>query len=216
MAVSLASPTPTAAAPLWLAHVQQRVEAELRSLFVLPDEVGLDVRWTQAMAHAQAYTLRPAKRMRPALVALGHGIARGSTAVPERLWRFAAGFELLHTFLLIHDDVADGAELRRGGPALHRLLGGGKPGADLAVVVGDHLFARSVEAMLESGLPSASRAVQYYLGICRHTAAGQYLDIDLGRTPLGDVSLTQVLRVARLKTARYGFVAPLVCGATKP
>jgi geranylgeranyl diphosphate synthase, type I len=55
--------------------------------------------------------------------------------------------------------------------------------------------------------------VQYYLGVCRHTAAGQYLDIALGQTPLADVTLRQTLRVAHLKTARYGFVAPLVCGA---
>jgi geranylgeranyl diphosphate synthase type I len=211
MALSLtASP---ATANVWLGHVQSLVEERLCQLFILPDEVGLDPRWSRAMSHARSYTLRPAKRLRPALVALGHGIAQGSSAVPERLWHFAAGFELLHTFLLIHDDVADGAELRRGGPALHRLLGGGKVGSDLAVVVGDHLFARSVAAMLESGLGQANRAVQYYLGVCRQTAAGQYLDIDLARTPLADVTLFQTLRVAHLKTARYGFVAPLVCGA---
>jgi geranylgeranyl diphosphate synthase type I len=211
MALSL--DTPPATASVWLGHVQALVEDRLCQLFDLPDEVGLDARWSCAMAHARAFALRPAKRLRPALVALGHGVARGSSAVPERLWHFAAGLELLHTFLLIHDDVADGADLRRGGPSLHRLLGGGKVGGDLAVVVGDHLFARSVAAMLECGLGQASRAVQYYLGVCRQTAAGQYLDLELGRTPLADVTLFQTLRVAHLKTARYGFVAPLVCGA---
>jgi geranylgeranyl diphosphate synthase type I len=211
MALSLAESPATA--PVWLAHVQVRVEDRLCQLFDLPDEEALDPRWTRAMAQARAFALRPGKRLRPALVALGHGLASGHSRLPESLWHFAAGLELLHTFLLIHDDVADGAELRRGGPALHRLLGGGKVGGDLAVVVGDHLFARSIAAMLESGIVQSTRAVQYYLGICRQTAVGQYLDIDLGRTPLGDVTVFQALRVAQLKTARYGFVAPLVCGA---
>jgi geranylgeranyl diphosphate synthase type I len=67
--------------------------------------------------------------------------------------------------------------------------------------------------MLGTGLPGAPRAVRYYLGICRHTAAGQYLDLDLTRAPLSEVTLFQTLRVAHLKTARYGFVAPLVAGA---
>jgi geranylgeranyl diphosphate synthase, type I len=211
MALSLPAFAPTA--PLWLAHVQSRVEQQLGELFQLPDEDGLDARWTAAMVQARAYALRPAKRLRPALVALGYAIARGNSSAPKHLWHFAAGLEAVHTFLLIHDDVADSAELRRSGPALHRLLGGGKVGEDLAVVLGDHLFARGVEAMLECGLSPATRAVRYYLAICRQTAAGQYLDIDLGRVPLGDVTLAQTLRIARLKTARYGFVAPLVCGA---
>lgn len=197
----------------WLQLVQGQVESALARLFELPDEQALDARWTQAAAQARAYALRPAKRLRPALVLAGHGLARGSTAVPPGLWRFAAGLELLHTFLLIHDDVADQAELRRGGPVLHRMLAPGRPGEDLAVVMGDHLFARALEAMLESGLPGAARVARYYLGVCRHTAAGQYLDLDLARAPLAEVSLFQALRVAHLKTARYGFSAPLVCGA---
>ncbi|MFP2909610.1 polyprenyl synthetase family protein, partial [Pyxidicoccus sp. 3LFB2] len=217
MALSLRNAQPAAnALPLeqaWLQLVQTEVGAALAELFELPDEANLDPRWTSAMEKARTFTLRPAKRLRPALVMAGHGLALGSTVAPDGLWSFAAGLELLHTFLLIHDDVADQGELRRGGPALHRMLSPGRAGEDLAVVVGDHLFARSLEAMLASGLPGVPQVVRYYLGVCRHTAAGQYLDLDLGRAPLSEVTLFQTLRVAYLKTARYGFCAPLVCGA---
>jgi len=217
MALSLRNARPAASTlPLeqaWLQLMQPEVEAALAQLFVLPDEANLDPRWSSAMDKARAFTLRPAKRLRPALVVAGYCLARGSTAVPGGLWQFAAGLELLHTFLLIHDDVADQGALRRGGPALHHMLSPGRAGEDLAVVVGDHLFARSLEAMLASGLPGVTKVVQYYLEVCRHTAAGQYLDLDLGRAPLSEVTLFQSLRVAHLKTARYGFCAPLVCGA---
>ncbi len=217
--VETALPPPVAAPPqlapdqAWLQTVQNQVEAAMAELLVLPDESSLDGRWTQAMEHARQYALRPAKRVRPALVVAGYGLARGSLVVPPELWRFAAALELLHTFLLIHDDVADQAGLRRGGPALHHLLGPGRAGEDLAIVVGDHLYARSMEVMLSSGLRGATKTVLYYLGVCRHTAAGQYLDLELSRASLSEVRLFQALRVAYLKTSRYGFCAPLVCGA---
>lgn len=203
-------PAPEAA---WLRLVQERVEAALGELLELPDEAGLDARWARALEQARAYVSRPGKRVRPALALAGYALAKGSTRVPPGLWRFAAGLELLHAFTLIHDDVADRADLRRGRPALHHLLAPGRAGEDLAVVVGDHLFARSLEAMLACGLPGAPRVVRYFLGVCRHTAVGQFLDLDLARVPLSEVSLFRALRVAHLKTARYGFCAPLVCGA---
>ncbi|MBF5042990.1 polyprenyl synthetase family protein [Aggregicoccus sp. 17bor-14] len=207
--------TPPALPPVhsWLLHVQAQVEEALDEVLHLPDEECLDPRWAGALAQVRSYALRPAKRLRPALLVAGYALARDDGQVPPGLWRFAAALELLHTFLLIHDDVADRADLRRGGPALHRMLAPGRAGEDLAVVLGDHLFARSLEVMLSSGLPGAARTSRYYLGVCRHTAAGQYLDLDLGRLPLAHVGLWRTLKVAHLKTARYGFCAPLVCGA---
>ncbi len=209
----LDGPCPAPSPQAWIDHVRIEVERRLATLLSLPDEERLDARWTRAIAAARRLALRPAKRVRPALVLLGWRLARGDETPPDGVWRFAAALELLHTFLLIHDDVADRSDLRRGGPALHRSLGRGRRGVDLAVVVGDHLYTRALEAMLETELPGIAAAVRYYLGVCRLTAAGQFLDLTLSGAALGDVTLFQTLRVALLKTARYGFAAPLVVGA---
>lgn len=198
-----------------LAAFQVGLEGTLEELLVLEDEQGIDPRWSRALVELRAYCLRPAKRVRPTLVAAGWALATGELGqgVPRAVQEFAAGLELLHTFMLVHDDVADHAATRRGGPALHRVLAPGKAGEDLAVVLGDHLYARATEAMLGCGLPAAAAATKYMMAVCRHTAAGQYLDLDVARAPLEEITLFQTLKVAQLKTARYGFVAPLVAGA---
>jgi len=197
----------------WLQMVQTQTERNLEKLMDLPDEESFDASWSEALVHMRAYSLRPSKRLRPGLVIAGYTFGRGEAIAPAGLWKFAAATELLHTFMLVHDDVADQADLRRGGLTLHRMLAPGRMGEDLAIVAGDHLFARAVEAMLTCNLPGASRAVAYFLQVCRHTAAGQFLDIKFSRAPLSQISLFQSLKVAYLKTALYGFSAPLVCGA---
>jgi len=190
------------------------LERALLDALDLVDEAGVDAVWSQASQQVKHLVERPAKRLRAALVQVGWQVARGESApVPEAVLDFAAAFELLHAFMLIHDDVADNAPTRRGGRALHHQLGDGKLGLDLAVVAGDHLFARAIERMLGCGLSTAPAATAWLMGICRHTAVGQFLDLSLAQTPLHEVTLFQVLRVATLKTARYSFAAPLVCGA---
>ncbi|MEW6432546.1 MAG: polyprenyl synthetase family protein [Myxococcota bacterium] len=198
-----------------LAGFQGELEAALQRLLSLEDEQGIDPRWSRALVEMRGYTLRPAKRVRPTLLVAGWALASGELGrgIPKGVVDFAAGLELLHTFMLVHDDVADRAATRRGGPALHRVLAAGRAGEDLAVVAGDHLYARAVEVMLGAEVPHAAKATKYMMAICRHTAVGQYLDIDLSRAPLDEVNLFQALKVANLKTAKYGFVAPLVAGA---
>jgi len=196
----------------WLEHVRARIEPVLVDLLAPCVDEVLDPRWERAMRETRLYAARPAKRLRPALLLLAYELA-GRRIEDPRVVRFAAAVELLHTFLLIHDDVADRADTRRGAAALHRVLARGRKGEQLAVVAGDHLFACAVEAMLASGLPHATAATTFYLRVCRQTAVGQYLDLDVTRAPLGAVTLFQTMRIALLKTARYGFVAPLVVGA---
>jgi geranylgeranyl diphosphate synthase, type I len=199
-----------------LSRFQLELEGELSQWVDAADERGLDPLWQQSRTLVREFALRPAKRVRPTLVALGWMLAKGHASwsdVPREVVQFGVGLELLHTFMLIHDDVADRAQARRGGAALHKLLGAGRLGEDLAVVSGDHLYARAMEAMFSTPSPHAAAAGRYMLEVCRHTAAGQHLDLVLTLAPLSEVTLFRTLKVADLKTARYGFVAPLACGA---
>jgi heptaprenyl diphosphate synthase len=75
------------------------------------------------------------KRLRPALALLAGKLGQ---ADPSAMIHMAVGVELLHTASLVHDDVADNSELRRGLPTLYTRVGNA-----LAVLVGDYLFAQS-------------------------------------------------------------------------
>ncbi len=195
------------------------VEDALSGALWLEDELGLDPAWSSAFAEVSRYLARPAKRVRPALVLAGFRAAAPRALPGAEVYRFAAAQELLHGFMLVHDDVADRAPSRRGGPALHHLLApapgleGARLGEQLAIVAGDHLFSLAIERMLACGAPGAAEATRYVLSVCRHTAVGQYLDLLHGATPVAQLTLWDTMRVAHLKTARYGFVAPLVSGA---
>ena len=197
----------------WLRYVRTRVDETLAQAIQPPDDALRALPWTQALDQTRQYAGRPGKRLRPALLAAGYGLGGGAADMPPALWTFGTAVELLHTFMLIHDDIADGAAMRRGGPALHRVFGGGKNSEDLAVVMGDYLFARAIEIMLDSGLPRAHLALRHYLAACRNAASGQYLDCSLERVRLSEVSLFLVLHVAKLKTALPSFAAPLAAGA---
>jgi geranylgeranyl diphosphate synthase type I len=205
-----ARPDPAAGARGWLVAAQANVARALAERLGPAGGRSVDPQWAAALDELAAYTLRPAKRIRPALLLVGYGLARGDAPPPAAVWEFAAGIEVLQSFMLIHDDVADGAEVRRGGPALHRRLGDGRLGEQLAIVVGDHAFARALRLMLGSALPGTAAAVRYYLRALEETAAGQFLD--LAQVPLRETTPMRTLRVACLKTARAGFAAPLVAG----
>lgn len=223
--LTLIAPAP-APKPFADAARARRVEVALQDLaasLVQPGQRPSE----RATVLASEYAKRPGKRVRPYLVSLGWELASGSGAAPEGVARFAAGLELLHAFLLVHDDIADRAETRRGEPALHVQL---RPapsalhtegdrrriGNDLGVVAGDFLYTASLQAMLGApGLDPArvAAALGEVLAVCRETALGQYDDIAYAVRPLAEITPDDVLEVHRRKTARYTFEAPLVAGA---
>jgi len=169
------------------------------------------------------------KRLRPAFCYWGWRAAGGAgldddPAAGDRILTAAAALELLHASALVHDDVIDGSETRRGQPAVHRAFAArhaagrwrgsaGSFGAGAAILVGDLLLAWTDELLRASGLPAAAlQRGQSVLDAMRtELIAGQYLDM-LGQAT-GSGTVASALRVVRYKSAKYTVERPLQFGA---
>jgi geranylgeranyl diphosphate synthase type I len=147
------------------------------------------------------YLLRGGKRLRGALVLLGHEAAGGRK---EAALDASIGVELLHAYLLIHDDFMDQDDVRRGGPTLHRALGGDHLGSSLALLCGSLCEAWAYQ-LLGAAAPLAARTVEQVI-------IGQMADL---RAPRGrELSASEILEVQRAKTGTYTFELPLHLGAS--
>ncbi|MBR9689430.1 MAG: polyprenyl synthetase family protein, partial [Candidatus Altiarchaeota archaeon] len=111
------------------------------------------------------YFLRGGKRLRPALVLLG---AKEAGGTETKSLRVAAAIEIMHTFTLIHDDIEDSSEFRRGDRCLHKQYG-----IPLAINTGDALFAKSFQLFTEE---SQELANEFAKTMCT-IVEGQELDI---------------------------------------
>ncbi|HEX2236382.1 MAG TPA: polyprenyl synthetase family protein [Actinomycetota bacterium] len=147
------------------------------------------------------------KRIRPAFCYWGYRAAGGRHG-PEAV-RAAASLELLHTFAIVHDDIMDSSEERRGIPTVHV-----RHGVDVALLVGDLALVLADDLFLASGFPpvAAGRAFEWYSRMRQQVIAGQYLDLQLARHPV--VSEASARRVAVLKSGRYTIEHPLAIGAS--
>ena len=170
------------------------------------------------------FTLRGGKRFRAILVLAGYHVATGRR--PDPALGAAAALEHFQSWMLIHDDIIDHAEQRRGGPAVHRAVAdlhrrSGRIGSSeeygigIGITLGDLEEPNTVQALLEAPAPPAARlrALAEYVRMTRWTAYGQLLDIRNGTLDPADVSEQDVLDVHRYKSAIYTVAAPLKIGA---
>ncbi|NPA76227.1 MAG: polyprenyl synthetase family protein [Candidatus Diapherotrites archaeon] len=161
------------------------------------------------------------KRVRPTLVIAGYLGARESA--PNEVIKASIAYELLHIYLLIHDDIVDRDELRRGQPTVWKSMMDHYVRGDLerhdaealATIGGDLAETYATLALLNAGLEpeTAVNAVRELHEIAERTGYGQVLDVSLEMTPIEDVREEDVLRVHELKTAKYTMEGPLHMGA---
>lgn len=170
------------------------------------------------------FTLRGGKRLRALLILIGYWSREWGKDL-DKILPVMAGIEFLQSYLLVHDDIMDQDELRRGGPTLHvwferecrqqDLIGDCKHyGISQAITSGDYLEALAIATILSAPLPheTVRALVNRYSRGLRTVSYGQFLDVLLSYKPLDKISENDILKVHELKTASYTVELPLHLG----
>ncbi len=215
--------------------VSVEITAYLAAQQAVLDAMGPELAPVQQLAAA---FLSGGKRLRPAFSVWSYVAARGlPDAELKPLLAAAASLEMLHVSALVHDDVMDSSDLRRGLPAAHRQFEAlhttsswlGEPaafGRAGAILLGDLLLMWSVQMLQRSGLPNATleRALPILEAMRTEVTCGQYLDVVAQARPLRqptdggnrsgiELALNEASRVVEYKSARYTVQRPCQMGA---
>jgi geranylgeranyl diphosphate synthase type I len=207
-------------------RVQAVVDAEIRTQSAVLGEIGEDL---TPLVSAVAALLRGGKRLRAAFLYWGYRAGGGPDG--ESVVRAATAMELFQAAALLHDDVMDDSDTRRGLPAAHRRLAtehtehgwtgdGDRFGVAGAILAGDLCLTWTDELFATSGLPAVEldRARPVFDRMRTQLMGGQFLDVL--ESARGWDSLTtaerveRARRVIRYKSAKYTVEHPLLIGAT--
>ena len=148
------------------------------------------------------------KRVRPALVLLATQAVHGDV---EAALPVACAIEDFQSAALIHDDIADKSELRRGEPCLYRSLGTG-----LAINVGDAALVHTIGRICHGNAYDETtrlRLIDALISMQERTLEGQALDLGWTQENRWDITPDEYLFMATSKTAYYSAAYPLLCGA---
>ncbi|MDI6097959.1 polyprenyl synthetase family protein [Actinoplanes sp. NEAU-A12] len=210
--------------PLERAGLRPRVDKALSGFLATAREHLLEI--DSALAGVadtvSAFVLGGGKRLRPAFAYWGFRGAGGPDS--DEVVAAVSALELVQASALIHDDLMDRSDTRRGEPSVHRRFevlhtaegwrgGAAGFGDSAAVLLGDLAMVWSDELLHTSGMGLAelARARPVFDRMRTEVTVGQYLDVLTQAT--GDTSLERAGKVARFKSAKYTVERPLLLGA---
>jgi geranylgeranyl diphosphate synthase type I len=210
--------------PVDLADLRERVELALRAFLAGQTDLlcGIDPALQPVADAISAFVLGGGKRLRPAFAYWGY---RGAGGVDRaEVVAAVSALEFVQASALIHDDVMDASDTRRGEPAVHRRFAiaheahgwmGAAPafGSASAILLGDLCLAWSDEMLSCSGLAAQTvlAARRVFDPMRTELIAGQYLDLHAQAT--ANNSIRRAGTVARYKSAKYTVERPLLFGA---
>lgn len=154
------------------------------------------------------YSENGGKRHRPLITLLACAAVGGDE---KRALAAGAAIEHFHTAALIHDDIADDSQLRRGEPCMHITLGEG-----LAINAGDLALSLVTGTVInDDGLDDAVklRVLHELVDMTTRTIEGQAMDIGWAQNDRFDITVDDYLCMAQHKTAFYSGGVPLAIGA---
>ena len=208
-------------------RVQQALDGHLDRQRALLAELGEPM---DPLVDAVAHLLSGGKRLRAAFLYWGWRAPGGEPGDDDAALRASSAMEIFQAAALLHDDVMDNSDLRRGRPtahrafaALHRQQGwNGDPdrfGLAGAILAGDLCLNWTDEVFATSGLPAAAlaRARPELDRMRTQLMGGQFLDVLEGARGWQDLDYPQRIEacrtVIRYKSARYSVQQPLLIGA---
>ncbi|WP_229073883.1 polyprenyl synthetase family protein [Actinoplanes sp. DH11] len=206
------------------AGLRQRVDKALAGFLATQRArlLEIDPALDEVAGTVSAFVLGGGKRLRPAFAYWGFRGAGGVDS--DEVVAAVSALELVQASALIHDDLMDRSDTRRGEPSVHRrfealhVRSGWRAGAagfgdSAAVLLGDLALVWSDELLHGSGLPltDLARARAVFDRMRTEVTVGQYLDVLTQAT--GDTSLERAGKVARFKSAKYTVERPLLFGA---
>lgn len=132
------------------------------------------------------------KRLRPAI--FYYAFLSYSSQNSAKVLKLSFIFELFHSFALIHDDIIDNSDLRRGKPTVHKKynLSTAILAGDLALMLADQIFTQEINKL---------EIVNLYNEFKQELLIGEYLDT---------AKINDINKIMELKTARYSFIKPAI------
>lgn len=173
----------------------QKIEAALRQIPYPQQPEGL--------YEPIAYTLSMGgKRLRPVLTLMGYGLYKDDV---DKALPAAIALETYHNHTLLHDDLMDNADVRRGKPTVHK-----KWDTNTAVLSGDTMLIMACQRMMETDTPQLAELMRLFLRTQQEICEGQQYDVNFETRT--DVTVEEYIEMIRLKTSVL-LACALRCGA---
>lgn len=205
-----------------LNKIKNRVEQELIGyLNSLDKAYSFSTLSPMLFRHMKKFLTQNGKRIRPSLFVIGYiGFSEKEAA---GLYRSALSVEFLHNFVLVHDDIIDRSDRRRGVLSAHAMLNRyiakhkhlKSTGQDLAIILGDIMYALGISAFLSIDEDAArkEKALKKLLDAAVYTGAGELVELLAVEENIDDMTKEDIYKIYDLKTGIYSFSTPLVIGA---
>ncbi|MEN8252064.1 MAG: polyprenyl synthetase family protein [Patescibacteria group bacterium] len=200
------------------------IDAEIEKYLdrVIEEKAEVDVFAMNALSFFKKTILAGGKRIRPIMMCYGYRAAGGKDY--EKILKTSVSIELIHAFLLMHDDIIDRDDFRHGQKTMHahyrqynkKFLFNDEAdhfGTSIAIILGDLVYALGNQVLFESKFDDVLivRALNKLQGVVGLTCVGEMQDVHMEYSK--NVSEEDVLKMYENKTARYTFEGPLHLGA---
>jgi len=207
-----------------LRKFKQKIDQEIEKYFdkTIKETNAKDKTMAKALQYVKKLTLAQGKRIRPALMYYGYLASGGKDE--KRILKTAVSVELIHIFLLIHDDIIDRGDKRHGVDTVHVWFRNiGKKafpqkdaehfGNSMGIIVGDMIGALGNQIIFQSGFePSlVLEALDKLQSIISLTVVGEAKDVYIEYQ--GRATEAEIIKMYEYKTAKYTFEGPLHLGA---